>query len=863
MNGNKKETLFEALLGVKREFVEEAERFSFKKPRTSLTRILGAAAAACLVIALAVIAVIPKTERQQHALNPGAKTTGEPNGTLAPIRTDAPHTGQDKIYNCIPEHAALEFKGMNDLRDFFASIELSDEEFERFIMENDYTSGNIHSKEDVRAACELMNGIPFPISKEHAIGDVTFFNDSESEYFFRVNYQLDENRSLSFLSSAEEEYGSAVMLNRIVMDMDAPPAAVDIGEHEHIEMLYCDKDVHVNVMAGLYALIDGRCFKIDSFGSTRDEAIKAILSFDFTRLSDALADYTQANDLLVFTSEAQLVEFIDSVNLSDEEFSSFIRAGGYERFGIVTKDDLRAVITLMDKIPFPICGELDLCSFSIRLDGETDHYCVQYWLDESGIGRVCAFSGYLKGMLSSADMIEKIENRGESVEFGEHDYIRSLNFRFEGKHANFIADIDGRFVNIAIETSSLDEALKVILAFDFTWLTEEFAHNSENSFGIELFSHEELARFVAAANAGNDVFDAWLCENSEHISGIMSAAQAQRAIGLLDFLPFPVYTKGSYSRLYLSGGYDGDYSLHYEFGNKVWIFSNYFRDENGDGVRDTLDDFVRSYNLRKIEVEHEHINRLYALDAPFGHDSNNIFYAEVDGKLMELNAYNQTEAEAVQRILEFDFVTLAELDASAAPSTPAEPLWYYHIELKSPAELTAFVNSSNLSDAEFAIYLKNNAASFKREGMLTVRSKADVEAVVSLFESFPFPHYASGGFDKMYIYVRDREYFEVTYDFPGYTVWSFAPYCDDNGVNRDKTLDEVIAEKNLKEVSIPHGEQLSRLCVKRSDSDYIRMFYAQINDRLVMIDAHNQSETEAVQRITEFDYCKLSDLLER
>ena len=60
---NKKETVYEALTNIKREYVEEAESFEFKKRRISWQRVLGIAAAACLVVVMAAIAIIPKRER--------------------------------------------------------------------------------------------------------------------------------------------------------------------------------------------------------------------------------------------------------------------------------------------------------------------------------------------------------------------------------------------------------------------------------------------------------------------------------------------------------------------------------------------------------------------------------------------------------------------------------------------------------------------------------------------------------------------------------------------------------------------------------------------------------------------------------
>ena len=94
---NKKETVYEALTNVKREYVEEAENFSFKKRRANWPRIIGIAAAACLIIALAAILIKPRRDRDKWAVNdptPAPISSSAPSGTNAPVSTGEP-TGTD------------------------------------------------------------------------------------------------------------------------------------------------------------------------------------------------------------------------------------------------------------------------------------------------------------------------------------------------------------------------------------------------------------------------------------------------------------------------------------------------------------------------------------------------------------------------------------------------------------------------------------------------------------------------------------------------------------------------------------------------------------------------------------------------
>ncbi len=111
---NKKETVYEALTNVKREYVEEAERFNFKKRRISWQRVLGMAAAACLVVAMAAIAIIPKRERNPWAAN---APTNAPTETGAPITTGAPTETGEPPETGAPDYERLAFVGREKLCD--------------------------------------------------------------------------------------------------------------------------------------------------------------------------------------------------------------------------------------------------------------------------------------------------------------------------------------------------------------------------------------------------------------------------------------------------------------------------------------------------------------------------------------------------------------------------------------------------------------------------------------------------------------------------------------------------------------------------------------------------------------------------
>lgn len=570
-----------------------------------------------------------------------------------------------------------------------------------------------------------------------------------------------------------------------------------------------------------------------------------------------------------FANASELWKFVDSVNLSDRDFQEYIRENSFAECGIETKDDVRAVLEANGDIDFPIVGNQSFSYMSVRKDGLEGY--LEYTLDG---GASCTFRLFDKSLFAAEDYDGGVPDGAETfdVELPYSPISELLGFIMEREEDHieaygFFGGLNGGYVEINTLGLTREQAESVISSLEFGKLNELGHQSHEGShagiFHLQLFGNDELTAFVRAANGTDEEFEGYLREaNPDNLYGIFSRADAQRVIGILDALPFPIYTEGGYSRLFIAGDYLGEYSIQYEFGSKVWAFCNYHRDEDENGERDTLEDLVRILALSPVDIaENEHISRLYAHYSETLTDQNHILYAEVDGKLMELSAYNQTEQDCIERLLAFDFAKLSELDDLSVPSAPAEALWYYHINLPNNDALRLLVNSASLSDRDFAGYFKANKKYFMREGSSTVRSRADVEAVISLFESFPFPFHAEDGFDSLYFYVRNEEYFEVSYELPGYKFWTFFPYCgDDMRPDMSKTLDEVIAERNLQQIEIPESEYISRLYLQRSEGESIRLFYAEINGRLVTISTHNQTEREAVQRLVEFDFGPLSAL---
>ena len=659
---NKKETVYEALTNIKREYVEEAESFEFKKRRISWQRVLGIAAAACLVVAMAAIAIIPKRERGQWAAN---------NPTAAPISSGAP------------------------------------------------TETNEPTETDA------------PIST----------------------------------------------------------------------------------------------------GEPVDEK------------------------LLVFHRPNSLIEFFAAPELSDAEFARFIRANGYERFGIVTKDDLRAVIDLMNEIPFPIRADLDFNVFHIKLDGETNSYCAQYWLDEGGIGRVCAFSGDLRGELSSADMIDRISNSGEPVDFAEHEHIKRLNLRRDDETFRFMADIDGRLVNISLQAHSVEEALETVLAFDFGRMGDNPPSIVASLWsGIENLnfcfeSREELAAFISSLDMQDAEFNGFIEKYNDYF--VNTKADVRAVLSKAEGIVFP-QPEGRIFNLMgigLSSELEGTFSLRYDLSKGKELRIDIYSDPNSRLEDMGAEVFAVELNPSSPIRELRGVSRKTALgDGRWREEQH--FSGRLGERFIRIEAMNCTRSEAESLIRSFGYETLESL---AFPSNTDSELPYCPIYLTGLDELKGFASAAAMSDAEFERYLERNA-----QNMLGIRSPIDAARALEYLDSLPFPISADQALGSIVFTPADGEYI-IHYDTCSFR--SCAEYGE-NGMFA--TFDEIAAALDVSMIDTGAHTHIGRLCKlnRNVPEEYDEpTYYAEIDGKLVEITAVSRPAEKAVEEILSFDFGSASELI--
>lgn len=559
--------------------------------------------------------------------------------------------------------------------------------------------------------------------------------------------------------------------------------------------------------------------------------------------------------LLVFHRPNSLIEFFAAPELSDAEFARFIRANGYERFGIVTKDDLRAVIDLMNEIPFPIRADLDFNVFHIKLDGETNSYCAQYWLDEGGIGRVCAFSGDLRGELSSADMIDRISNSGEPVDFAEHEHIKRLNLRRDDETFRFMADIDGRLVNISLQAHSVEEALETVLAFDFGRMGDNPPSIVASLWsGIENLdfcfeSREELAAFISSLDMQDAEFNGFIEKYNDYFVNTKAdvIAVLSKAEGIV--FPQPEGRIFNLMGIGLSSELEGTFSLRYDLskGKELWI--DIYSEPNSRledmGAEVFAVELAPSSPIRELRG----VSRKTAFGDGRWRETQ-YFSGRLGERFIRIEAMNCTRSEAESLIRSFGYETLESL---AFPSNTDSELPYYPIYLTGLDELKEFASAAAMSDAEFERYLERNA-----QNMFGIRSPIDAARALEYLDSFPFPISAEQALGSIVFTPADGEYI-IRYDTCSFR--SCAEYGE-NGLFA--TFDEIAAALNVSIIDTGSHAHIGKLCKLNRDVPEeldLPTYYAEIDGKLVEITAFSRPAEKAVEEILSFDFGSASEFV--
>ncbi|MBQ4428614.1 MAG: hypothetical protein II871_02440 [Clostridia bacterium] len=323
---NKKETVYEALTNVKREYVEEAANYDFKKRRISWPRMLGIAAAACLVVAMAAIAIIPKRERNPWAMNDPTDepiTTGSPTETAPPIETNGPTETNEPTETNAPYEEHLLFTSYLMAREFIESTKLSDAEFESYARENVLDRCGITSRLRAIEMLKNLQSVGFPILEGYSFYWLNFDRGGKG---ISVSWNT-AYKHFSVLAALPEYEELPAWSDTFAVELE--PSS-DISELKGKKLPSKDG---LEVYGFIGVLADGRNVRIDSTGYTREEAEALIRMVYFGTLNELIEASDHPMDLKAeFYSPAELAEFIASSDLGDEEFKEYIKLSGLQGF---------------------------------------------------------------------------------------------------------------------------------------------------------------------------------------------------------------------------------------------------------------------------------------------------------------------------------------------------------------------------------------------------------------------------------------------------------------------------------------------------------------------------------------------------
>ncbi|MBR5948527.1 MAG: hypothetical protein IKZ82_07795 [Clostridia bacterium] len=502
---NKKETVYEALLGVKSEYLAEAEGFSFKKRRILWPRILGIAAAACLIIALAAIAITPKRDRDKWAANRptsepistgGPITTGAPIETIEPIETDEP-TAEDRLV----------FLSLFAAREFIESAKLSDAAFESYASENMLDSCGISNRADVTETLKSLQSVGFPTLPARAFDLLSFDRGGESIF---VSWSA-VYKTFSVISSSSDDGASQTGSGEtfaVELDLSSPISELYGAARQSADAGAYEGLIVPEVYEFNGRLADGRYVRISSSGYSREDAEELIRSLAFGTLNELIESSIDGAAVrsIAFYSPAELAEFIASSELEDAEFASYMERSGFEDFSngddeqafddFSRGDDVRAFVNAYLGIRFPTPTGYKFDQLTLGLDEKKVH--TKCYFPDGGSFMYTYYPSSLSG--SASDMlgrsVEQFESFGAfAVEASPALPVREfmgISIRdFDGPSGSagaytgvgeymFFGKLDGGWVELVTHGYDRSESIALIRSLEILTL-DELAEGAEQT----------------------------------------------------------------------------------------------------------------------------------------------------------------------------------------------------------------------------------------------------------------------------------------------------------------------------------------------------------------------------------------------
>lgn len=663
---NKKETVYEALTNVKREYVEEAERFNFKKRRVSWQRVLGMAAAACLVVAMAAIAVMPKRERNPWATN---APTNAPAETGAPITTGAPpETGA-------PDYESLAFVGREKLCD---------------IPMVKHISVPSHSQLGVSRAEALgylgdPAGAVGPVGLTAASDERFILLDQVCKRLFTINrdgnfstYFLsfcDRPRAIAYLDGADPSLGDPVV----------SPEDATVVNDDSSQYTILDDSLRSFVGEGLIAVLDSENIRVLRLPDMELICTVSLPEqhyvYDFNYGHDQLrfADgklYFNANSEKAYTVGVAALfenEHIGAEMLEEAPAMPQVSdITDYTALNTEAPDGMTVSHGWIKKLQVEGWGrswsvEADLIT---PIDANDDLLLAQTAVG-SNFENMRLFVGlYSSEADASCPMAIDTENRLLPAQFAMSPSGRVYMIEFCENNAQIYELEYARVIDVTDDP-------------DVPQLLEPGAENL-----LYFTDLDALKAFLASPELSDEEFEQFVSEKLDPAMGIVTKEDARAVIGRIEQIPFPMTAdlEPSGFKFYFYNKSEANYLYSIEYSMPDGGVCSFFGQLEGEY---SLAKDIEAYASSASPVDFEgnaFVNRLYY--ESFG--DVQAFYADIGGRIVNAQFRNLTYDEALEALSFFAFGKAAELigDGGQTQSELASDPWY----LEKAWEYAEFAN---------------------------------------------------------------------------------------------------------------------------------------------------------------------------
>lgn len=173
----------------------------------------------------------------------------------------------------------LVFNSLTEYQKFSSSVEMTDDEFVKYLQENSYDMNGIVSKENVQDTVSLVEEISFPEISGYKLSQFIIYPDWHECYLLYMN---SESQRCSFLYQLDN---TAAIQNYI--NHNSRTAPLDLENYAEIQTLYelsitdtCRSGTSEEINS-YYAMIDNIYVLIRTFGISRDTISSFVSDLSF------------------------------------------------------------------------------------------------------------------------------------------------------------------------------------------------------------------------------------------------------------------------------------------------------------------------------------------------------------------------------------------------------------------------------------------------------------------------------------------------------------------------------------------------------------------------------------------------------